>query len=205
MSTEVMVWMKIKSKNYDKKSEQGFKAFLELLKHNTINIEDPRTGHTLTYLSEINNEKIFKKMDEFDGNTEVTLMGQGDSWSFESAQYLLDFILEYKEPLIISMGYKEKDREKLRKLFAIIETSDLKLEFTTIIYREEDMDSMGGFEEFVWCSNDGCKVPAEYNFKLLEDGRIKGKDDFPASCPLKNDDIPYCEKHFYQRLNKEIV
>lgn len=205
MSTEVMVWMKIKSKNYDKKSKQGFKAFLELLKYNTINIEDSRTGHILAHLSEINNEGIFKKIDEIDDNTEVTLMGQGDSWSFESAQYLLDFILEYKDPLIRNMGYKHKDREQLSKLFASIENSGLKLEFTNIIFREEDMDSMDGFEEFVWCSHVGCKVPAEYNIKLLENGRIKGKDQFLASYPLKNDDIPYCKKHFYQKINKEVV
>ena len=205
MSTEVMVWMKIKSKNYDKKSKQGFKAFLELLKYNTINIEDSRTGHILAYLSEINNEEIFKRIDEMDENTEVTLMGQGDSWSFESAQYLLDFILEYKDSLIRNMAYKHKDREQLSKLFASIENSGMKLEFTNIIFREEDMDSMDGFEEFVWCSHVGCKVPAEYNIKLLENGRIKGKDQFLASCPLKNDDIPYCKKHFYQKINKEVV
>lgn len=201
MSTQVMAWMKIKAKNYDNKRKQGFKAFIELLRHNTINVEDPRMGHTLLYL-EINNEEIFKKMGELDENIELSLMGHGDSWSFESAQYLLELILEHKESLIKNMGYKDKDREKLRKFFDVIESSDLKLEFNNIIFREEDVDIMDGFEEFVWCSHDRCKVPAEYNLRLLDNGRIKGRDDFPANRSLTVEDIPYCEEHFYEMIKK---
>jgi|GEM_PF-6145872 hypothetical protein len=203
MSSEVMVWMKIKAKTYDKKSKEGFKAFVELLKHNTVNIEDPMTGSTLAYLSEKDNEELFKKTSQLEENSQLTLMGHGDSWSFENAQTLVELLTEHKEAVIKDMGYRKKDRDKLGKLLDIIEKSDLKLEFTNIIFRKEDIDILEGFDEFVWCSYKGCKVPAEYNFKLLENGRRKGYDEFPASFPLKEGDIPYCQEHFNKMLEKD--
>lgn len=43
-----------------------------------------------------------------------------------------------------------------------------------------------------------AKFKTSYNFRLLDNGRIKGRDDFPANRSLTVEDIPYCEKHFYE-------
>lgn len=197
MSMDVMAWMRVRPKSNDEKSKEGFKAFVDLFRHNTMTVQYQVGGTLLLYLESVSRISKTASLDEI---YELDLMGNGNGRAFSSAQEVLEVILDHKDALIQSMGYEKKTKEQLRKNFEIIEKSDLQLGFLHTVIRVEDCELMIGFEEFVWCSHDNCKIPAEYNYKVLATGEIQGEDDFPVDRPLTNEDTPYCERHFLERV-----
>lgn len=194
MSMETMAWMRMKVN--DEESLKGFKAFIKLIQYNSVTIEDPRTGFVLAFITGYGNKELYERIDQIDSTSELTLMGNGDSWSFENAKSLIDMFINYKETILNDMLTKKEDKKYLIELFNRLEQSPPNVTFSHLVFRQEDFDVQEGFDEFVWCTYDGCDIPAEYNGKRLENGKLKGLDDFPASIPLTEKDIPYCEKHF---------
>lgn len=201
MSMESMVWMRMKVA--DEQDLKSFRALIELLQYNSVTIEDKRTGFVLAFIMEYGNEKLFDEIDQLNASSELTLMGAGDSWSFESAESIMKLLIDYKETILKDMLVNKEDKQYLTGLFNRLEHSPPKVTFSHLVFRQEDLDVQAGFDEFVWCTYEGCDIPAEYNGKELENGTLKGRDDFLASIPLTKTDIPYCEKHFeYMRLEK---
>lgn len=191
---ETMAWMRMKVN--DEEDLKSFKAFIKLMQYNSVTIEDPRTGFVLAFITEYGNQDLYEKIDRIDVSSELTLMGNGDSWSFESAKSLIGMFIDYKETILNDILAKKEDKKYLTKLFNRLEQSPPNVTFSHLVFRQEDFDVQEGFDEFVWCTFDGCNIPAEYNGKKLENGKLKGRDDFPASIPLTEKDIPYCQKHF---------
>lgn len=195
MSTNSLVWMRMKAKE-GADALASFKAFVQLMEYNSATIEDPRTGFVLAYVEEVGNGDLFANLDQIDGSSELTLMGYGDGWSFERAQTLVDLFIEHEDAVLKDMLTREQDRAYVEDLFLKLSLSSDAVEFSQIVFREEDMDVQAGFDEFVWCSYEACDVPAEYNARRLANGDVIGRDEFPASRGIEVEDIPYCEAHF---------
>lgn len=198
---ETMVWMRMKASNEE--DLKSFEAFIKLIKYNSVTIEDSRTGTVLAFIEGCGNKDLYEAIDQIDVSSELTLMGAGDSWSFESAESIMKLLIDYKETILKDMLVNKEDKQYLTGLFNRLEHSPPKVTFSHLVFRQEDLNVQAGFDEFVWCTYEGCDIPAEYNGKELENGNLKGRDDFLASIPLTKTDIPYCEKHFeYMRLEK---
>lgn len=194
-----LAWMKVKSK--EDSDGKALLAFAQLLQYNSWEIEDPFSGSIAAYFTSVHNEDLFKNMKKIDEDATLSLLGFGEAWYFEDIQNLIDLIIENRDKLLDSIR-KEADRSYVQDIFDLLEKKGNDLETVDNVFRIEDFDVMGGFDEFVWCSVDACNVPAEYNGRLLDDGRMVGKDDFPASLGLTDEDIPYCKDHYEEKLQE---
>ena len=52
MSMDVMAWMRVRPKSNDEKSKEGFKAFVDLFRHNTMTVQYQVGGNSFTLLRE---------------------------------------------------------------------------------------------------------------------------------------------------------
>lgn len=200
MSTETMVWMRIRPKAEELR---GFQALAELMKGHSLTVEDERTAAILVYVESHGNEELFSDLTKLDQESTITMLGFGDSWSFENAETFIGLLVDHREQMMGNM-FLGKDESRIHHLFDQLAAYGEHLHISDIVYRAEDFDVMGGFDEFVWCTHDGCNVPAEYNMKRQKNGEPKGRDAFPASKGISEDDLPYCQQHFEQAVKPSI-